>query len=223
MFPDSHSRAQVTHTSMRKRSPEVPHQQRHSNIFRMCDRMTRNFLCVALLVVCIYAVRTAQYADENVLAAAARSMTESPWEENLGRIQFVSHMFPETQAVFWSENHTPELAIQSCDTFVHTWSEDEPYISIRTDSGSAYALGSGTITTIAADHNQNQIVTVDHGNGYTSTYYGLSNCLLSEGSHVAAGDTIGHTASSNEMVVEIKQYGLPIDPAPLVIQGDERL
>jgi murein DD-endopeptidase MepM/ murein hydrolase activator NlpD len=56
-------------------------------------------------------------------------------------------------------------------------------------------------------------VTLDHGNGWTSTLEGLSALLVAPGSSVQRGDPLGALAASGLLNVALTLDGRPLDPA----------
>lgn len=223
MYSENRSKARVTRVSIVQKPPVLEQRSANRNTLRLSDRLTRNFLSAALLVVCIYAIKTAQVPDGDVLETAAKSITELPWEENLGRIQYVTHMFPETQSVFWSNINKADYRIQAGTQIMHAWTEDEPYISIRTDRGIICSLTDGTVRDITYCHDNTITVTVLHDSNFTSTYYCLAACSVSEGDVIYAGNQLGIALQGTEIPIELRQDGLPSVPNLLFENADAAL
>ncbi|MBE5777455.1 MAG: M23 family metallopeptidase [Clostridiales bacterium] len=212
--------AKVSHVAVKKPDFSAQKKQTPSRILRTGERLTRNFLCAALVIVSVYAVKGADLGSENLLEAAVSSLTETPWEESLGRIQFVNSTFPETLAVFWNGNESMCLKVDSRSSVLHTWMENEPYLSVSSQNGNAYALCDGTVKSVSAGASKGLTVTLDHGDGYETLLYDLSVCLVQEGDTVRAGDVIGKLDDSGAMVFELRRNGLPMDPGKFLTPSD---
>ncbi|GGD99513.1 peptidase M23 [Tsuneonella deserti] len=84
------------------------------------------------------------------------------------------------------------------------------------------AAGSGTVVAVSAsDSRFGRIVTIDHGNGWTSRYGHLAKITVDTGDVVKTGERIGLAgdtgeAKRTEVHFEIRHDGKPVDPAPLL-------
>lgn len=86
------------------------------------------------------------------------------------------------------------------------------------------AAASGTVTGVAADDPRlGRMVTIDHGNGWTSRYGHLAKITVDTGDVVKTGERVGLAGSAGqatrtEVHFEIRRRGTPVDPAPLLAQ-----
>lgn len=91
-------------------------------------------------------------------------------------------------------------------------------IDIAAASGSAVlAVAGGTVVTSTYSSSYGHYIVVNHGNGYTSLYAHLSNRLVSAGSTVSQGTTIGLVGSTGwstgpHLHFEISQNGTRVNP-----------
>lgn len=217
MYQDDFERASVAQVSVRRERADstIPPPERNSSfqkVWHISDKLTRNFLCIALVVICVYAVQSAHFPDGATVTTAIQSIVDENWDENLGRIQFVSNMFPETLSVFWNGTDEPTLQAPSNSRILHAWNQDEPYLSLSIQNGAVTALADGIVRAISRDNNGHFTVAVSLENSYETVYHDLISCQVSEGTNVRAGEVIGKAVHDEEMVFELRQEGLPLDP-----------
>lgn len=103
-------------------------------------------------------------------------------------------------------------------------------VDIRSEPGTAVkAMNKGTVIEVKEDPLWGNCVTIDHGNGVTGCYYGLSKAInVTEGEQVNSGDVIGAVGDTAECEVAelshlhfgVKKNGEWVDP--LVYIGARR-
>lgn len=113
---------------------------------------------------------------------------------------------------------------------------DQPLPGASTDHGavdigcgegtSVKATQSGTVTFAAANGNAGNMITIDHGGGYTSTYMHNSEILVSTGDKVSRGQEIaksGNTGNSTgpHLHFQIEKDGVKLDPEEFKYQNRE--
>lgn len=179
------------------------------SIWATAERITRNFACTVLIIVAAYAVKESRLPESNIVYTAANSMIEVPWEETLGRIQFVNAVFPETDNIHQTYYGMPELLSGSTPPVTHAWIKDEPYLSFRTDA--AHVLTGGLVDHIQHQADGTLTVLMIHDNGYASEYHNLSSCDATEGTQLEYQQLLGKT-KDGEMIYVMKYDGIPIDP-----------
>ena len=184
--------------------------------FRQCERITRNFLAAALVVVCVYAVRAADIPSAASVAAAAASVTQTPWEEELGRIRFVDHMLPDAVSVFFGDLNRPALKVLNQSPVLHPYTQNEPYLSLQSTGAEAYALTDGTVCDVKAETDGTVTLTLAHADGFETRYFGLKSTFLSAGDTVGASSPIGTLSANGVMAFALYEDGLPIDPTGLL-------
>lgn len=221
MYQEDFERASISRVSVHKEriNDKTAQPEKVSSlqkVWHISDRLTRNFLCAALVVICVYAVQSAQFPDGTTITTAVQSIVDEDWDKNLGRIQFVGNMFPETLSVFWNDTGKPDLYAPQSSRILHAWSQDEPYLSFSVKNSAVTALANGTVQSIARDENGNYIVSIAHENNFETVYYELSNCQFREGDTIQASETLGISANNEMMIFELRQEGLPLDPTHLL-------
>ena len=94
----------------------------------------------------------------------------------------------------------------------------DPILIITAEKGATViASGAGTVTSVTADIKYGNVITIDHGNGYTSIYRNQGDSLVHEGDIVARGATlIVIDEDNNTLGYQIKSGGNFINPEDLV-------
>ncbi len=177
---------------------------------RAGERLSRNCAIVGLALLFLLGVRNAELPSGETIMTAVRDITNADWTDGLGRITFVSALFPETVSVFFEQ--PPALSTPCMGQRTHAWRWDEPYLAYDTD-GAVKAALDGTVTAIGHGDGEERIVRVRHSNGYETVYYNLETTPVSIGDTVSAGDVIG-IPLDNAVFFELKRDGISIDPAP---------
>lgn len=132
------------------------------------------------------------------------------YDETLGRLQFVSHVLPESAMVFLtSTGGDKAVAAPVSATARHAWNEDEPWLEY-TCSGSVCACLGGEVMTVVRSHADAYTVRLLHEDGYESVYSRLCSVTVSEGDSISAGQTIGQT--DGFAAFELRRDGLSIQP-----------
>lgn len=91
-------------------------------------------------------------------------------------------------------------------------------IDIKSEKGTpVVATATGMVESTGRKGNYGKQVTIDHFNGYKSTYGHLSEILVKEGQTVVRGDTIGEVGNTgrstgNHLHYEISYHGKKINP-----------
>ncbi len=93
-----------------------------------------------------------------------------------------------------------------------------PGIGLRVGPASkVVSLAAGKVTEIINHPQKGHQVTINHGMGWTSTFFYLDNLVIQKGIEVAAGAQLGLTRKypikdDYHLIVEIRYFGQPIDP-----------
>ena len=132
------------------------------------------------------------------------------YDDTLGRLQFVSHVLPESAMVFLTSSDDASLiAAPVSASAEHPWSEQEPWLEYAC-SGSVSACLSGEVMTVVRSRSDAYTVRLLHENGYESVYSGLCSVRVGEGDSVNAGQVIGE--SDGFAAFELRRDGLSIQP-----------
>ena len=112
-----------------------------------------------------------------------------------------------------NETKVTELTDDNKDT-----ATGNPIVVFEAASGnSVIAAGSGTVQTVTTDVKFGNMVTIDHGNGYVSTYRNSGDPLVQEGAEIDKGDIIFVIGDDNTSLgYQIQQDSEYIDPEDLI-------
>lgn len=85
-------------------------------------------------------------------------------------------------------------------------------------SGTAVvAAGNGTVIEVTADAEYGNVVVIDHGNGYHTTYRTTAAIRVKNGDSVRRNDVIGIMTEDNALLAyEIEQDGAPVEPMDIM-------
>ena len=132
------------------------------------------------------------------------------YDETLGRLQFVSHVLPESAMVFLtSTGGSTAVTAPVSASAEHAWSEDEPWLEYAC-SGCVSACLGGEVMTVVRNRANAYTVRLLHEDGYESVYSGLCSVAVAEGDSISAGQTIGQT--DGLAAFELRRDGLSIQP-----------
>lgn len=184
------------------------------------DVLLKNLGLAAALVLCAVTLRTGAIpaldpAADVILTAAT---DDSLLDEQLGKLSFVSALFPEAVLVF-GENTIPTLANPvEIEQVTHAWSEQEPYTAWAADGGVVTAAAAGEVTAVYHANGGERIVSVLGEDGYSCLYSNLEYIGVQIGDAVAVGDVIGQLQAGQDLVFEVRRNGISIDPAACLLQ-----
>ncbi|MBQ9262614.1 MAG: M23 family metallopeptidase [Clostridia bacterium] len=182
--------------------PEKPH-------FAEC--LARNMALAGMLLLTVVAVRNAKLPSGQTVLTAVQQIIEPGWDDNLGKINFVSNLFPDTVAVFFQMEPDIDLTAPCFGAVTHTWSNDEPYIGYQAANGRVYAAGDGQVMSIAHGMEDERIIRVRHDNGIETLYYNLADVNVGEGDSVTATTCLGTSIAGQTALLEVRRAGKPIN------------
>lgn len=184
------------------------------------DGFLRNLSVAAALVICAVTLRTGvlpelkQTSDIIMTAATDQSLLD----DQLGKLSFVSSLFPEAVLVF-GEERSPQLSTPVSDgSIVHTWSEQEPYMSWRTGSQLVSATAGGEVSGVYHGAGDEWLVEVVGDNGMSYLYGNLGCVDVHTGDSVASGAIIGQLLPDSDFVFEVFRNGNSIDPTSFFVK-----
>lgn len=174
---------------------------------RLLEKLTRNVAVATALLLGVVALRDTT-ANGGNFVQAVKDIVESEWDQNVGRLTYVSSSLADSIQVFGARQPEwicpvigePALTVSAVDS------------ALRYEkAGPVYAAAAGEVTQIAHDENERYIVRVFHRDGLTTTYYGLDTCAVREGDPVTEATVLG--VSSTAFAFEAQKYGRSIDIA----------
>ena len=183
------------------------------------EALLKNLAVASALVLCAVTLRTGAIpslanATDAVLTAAT---DQSLLDDQLGKLSFVSALFPEAVLVFGERS--AELAMPvSGGVVVHTWSASEPYMSLRTSNSQVTAASAGEVIGVYHGNGDERLVQVMGDDGLACLYGNLAEIAVQTGDQVATGTVIGEIAAGKDLVLEVRRDGVSIDPARFFAQ-----
>jgi len=178
------------------------------------EQLMRNMAVAASLVICAVALRQGAVPglDGTVDAVMTAVSGDMLLDDSLGKLSFVSSLFPEATLVFGEQRRELSVPV-SGGMVVHAWSEAEPYISWRSDSDVVMASASGEVIGVYHGLDEERLVQVLGDHGISCLYGNLSEVSVQTGDAVQAGDVLGTVMTGSDCVLEVRQNGVSVDPA----------
>ena len=182
------------------------------------EELLKNLAVASALVVCAVALRSGAVPSltqptDAVLAAVSG---DTLLDEQLGKLSFVSALFPEATLVFGEQTEETLAMPVSGGVVAHAWSEDEPYISWTCASGQVVSSLDGEVAGVYHGNDEERIIQVTADNGLSCVYGNLASASVAAGDAVRAGDMLGTLLPGAECVMEVRRNGYSVDPAALL-------
>ena len=177
--------------------------------------LMKNLAVASALVLCALTLRSGalpalnQPADIALAAAADHSLID----EQLGKLSFVSSLFPEAVLVF-GEQHENEMSLTvNADDIVHAWSEAEPYLAWQADTAEVHSAIEGEVSGVYHGNGEELIVRVNNEDGISCIYGNLAQVCVRTGDAVTKGTILGVLPVDQALILEVFKHGISIDPA----------
>lgn len=186
---------------------------------RRGESFMKNLAVSGALVLCAVTLRAGAIPSlsdttDVVLTAAT---DQSLLDDQLGKLSFVSALFPEAVLVF-GENHQEALCLDiEKDRVVHAWSAQEPYTAWHAQDGLVYSACEGEVIGVYHGNGDERLVQVMSSSGLACLYGNLEDVLVEMGDQVNKGTALGVVKSGDACVLEVREDGRSIDPAPYLI------
>lgn len=180
-------------------------------------RFLRNLAVAGALVLCVVTLRTGAVPPLNEAADAVLTAAtdHTLLDDQLGKLSFVSSLFPEAVLVFGEQPSIGEILPLDEELVTHAWSEAEPYISWEAQTLQVNAAAEGEVTGIYHGNNEERIIEITGESAYTWLYGNLGDVCVKLGETVFIGDQLGVTLQGADPVLEVRRYGESINPAHL--------
>lgn len=181
---------------------------------RAGEQLLRNMSVASALLICAVALRSGALPELSPAADAVLTAAtdDSLLDDQLGRLSFVSSLFPEAALVFGAQDDTLALPV-SGGVVVHAWSESEPYMAWQTNSAVVTSASAGEVIGVYHGYGEERLVQVLGEDGLACLYGNLAQVNVMTGDAVAAGDPIGTLLTGADAVFEVRRDGMSIDPA----------
>ena len=100
---------------------------------------------------------------------------------------------------------------------MHANAEKKEIIFTAAAGINVIASGAGTVSAVGADVDYGNIISIDHGNGYVSTYRNVGNPMVKTGAEVSRGDILYVGGEDNtEMGYSISKDDTYLDPMEMI-------
>lgn len=110
-----------------------------------------------------------------------------------------------------------EMQEEGTGTGMQTHTDKREIIFTASAGINVIASGAGTVTEVGADVNYGNIVTIDHGNGYVSSYRNNSDAMVKAGSEVTRGSILFVIGEENtDTGYSISKDNTYIDPMEMI-------
>lgn len=184
---------------------------------RWQDRLLPNLAVASALMLCAVALRTGAVPSltESVQAVMTAATNDSLLNEELGKLTFVSAIFPEAALVFGETAATLTMPV-TADEVVHAWSEQEPFISWDTKAEEVMAAASGEVIGVYHGDGEERLVQVLGEDGLSCLYGNLAQVYVQTGDAVQSGDVVGTLLTGKPCVFEVRQDGRSVDPSVMM-------
>ncbi len=179
------------------------------------NALLKNLAVASALVLCAVALRTGAFpsakdASDVVLTAAT---DDSLLDDDLGKLSFVSALFPEAVLVFSQQSSAALELPVSAGTVIHAWSKAEPYMSWQTNSMQVKSAADGEVIGVYHGNGDECLVQVMGHDGLSCLYGNLESVVVSTGDAVSRGDVLGVLLPGEDAVFEVRRDGMSIDPS----------
>ena len=210
---ETHTSALRLRNSARLSQPEVIRLEPPEKV-NPAENLLKNMAVAAALVLCAVTLRTGaipQLTETTDLVLAAAT-DQSLLDEQLGKLSFVSALFPEAVLVFGEQGEDMSLPV-SGGVISHEWSEEEPYMAWQTNQSLVTSAMDGEVMGVYHGNGDERIVQVMSDSGLTCLYGNLASAAVAAGDYVVAGDAIGELLPGEAFVFEVRREGMSVDPA----------
>lgn len=186
------------------------------------EKLARNLALSGMILLTVVSVRSAQLPSGRTVLTAVQSLIDPSWDDQLGKISFVSSFFPETVSVFFDSPPAGALTAPCSGSLSHAWTAQEPYLSFQAQDGRVYAAAKGQVMSLSHGPEEEIILRLRHEElGLETVYYNLAEVRVREGDPVEASTCLGTALPGKDAAFEVRRAGRAIDPAAFLQQRSE--
>lgn len=196
---------------------ELPQREKGWRAFVSPEALTKNLALLGCLSLVVLALQTAGAGEDGVTVfSSLQSGLTAAWEEDIGKLSFVSELLPPEIREVW--NPTPVVAVTAplAGDTVHTWSAKEPYLEIASTVSDVRAAAAGEVMSIAHGPEEERILRLRHTDGSESLYGNLAECFVEVGDSVESGEVIAALLAEKPLAFELRLDGRSVDPASVM-------
>ena len=187
------------------------------------EKLARNMALSGMLVLTLTAVRNAKLPSGETVLTAVKQLVDAGWDEQVGKISFVSTLLPESVAVFFQTEPQGDYLAPCFGALQHAWTEQEPYLGYLAPDDRVYAIAPGQVMSLSHGEDEKKVLRIRQEDGLETLYYNLAASAVQEGDRVTASTCLG-TALPQGVMIEVRQAGRAIDPtSSLSPRGEDAL
>lgn len=211
-------RRTVTHRP--KRPSGKPDQQRPWRY----DVALQAAVCLVILVSAVTFQAIDTPVTNRITDGLSHAVTmEVDISDNLGRLQFVRNIMPESVLTFWNATADgPEnLVYPLKGKIVIAYSADQPGILLRGTENAVYSAADGEILSVTKGQEGDYILRIEHDGSMQTLYGFLQGVKVAPGDRVYAGQEVGLAMPASDgfqLYFQTFSQDKPIDPAPMFLQ-----
>ena len=177
------------------------------------EELLKNMGVAAALVLCAVAVRSGEWSEARWTDAVLTAATgDTLLDDELGKLTFVSSLFPEATLVFGVSVVETLAGIVSGGEVVHAWSEAEPYLAYESVDTAVHSAAEGEVMGVYHADGEELLVRVRREDGLECCYGNLAESLVSVGDWVETGQLLGTRLPDTAATLEVRRNGYSIDP-----------
>ncbi len=193
---------------------ELPERQKGWHAFFAPEQLVRNLALVGCLALVVLAIgRMGQEEQSISVFSALESQLTASWEEDIGKLSFVSDLLPAEIREVWSPVQAVSVMAPISGETVHAWSVQEPYLEIASSVTDVRAAAAGEVMSIAHGPGEERILRMRHMDDSETLYGNLKECLAQVGQVVESGEVIATLLPGKPLAFELRMDGRPVDPS----------
>ena len=181
---------------------------------RRGEELWKNLAVASALLICLVALRSGAVPSASDLTDAVLTAAtgDTLLDDRLGKLSFVSSLFPEATLVFGMADSDAIALPVSGGSIVHAWSEEEPYIFLSSTDGQVFSPMDGEVLGVYHGENEELLVQIRRADGVSCICGNLAEAAVQTGDAVSRGDPLGTLGVGHDCAFELLQDGYSIDP-----------
>ena len=112
---------------------ELPKRKRGWQAFLQPENLSRNLAVVGCLALVVLALNQSKTEDNVSVFSALKDEMTVTWDEDIGKLSFVSELLPPEIREVWNPSPVTEIMSPMQGDIVHTWSREEPYLELASN------------------------------------------------------------------------------------------
>ncbi len=192
---------------------EQPPRKKGLKAFLEPEELGRNLALVGCLALVILAAQSLGQEKSVSVFSALQSEMAASWDEDVGRLSFVSDLLPPEVKAVWQQNPAVTVMDPVRGDILHAWSKEEPYVTFSSAVTDVRAAADGEVMSIAHGPEEERIIRLRHTDGNETLYGNLASCFVEVGDMVESGEIIAALLHEKPLAFELRVDGRSVDPA----------